>query len=1100
MSFLTRSDTAYPSWTTLFGSSLLCLILCSTVSAQTTFTVNTTDDLDDGTCDVGHCSLREAIAASNLDPVGGIIHFSIPGAGPHTIQPLTALPALEGDVIIDGTSEPDFAGTPVIELDGSLAGGAHGFDIVGSQNLIRGLVINRFAWNGVQINTDCTFNVIEGNFIGTDVTGTLDLGNGNTGVLIGQAANNTVGGTTAAARNLISGNAEGVTIVDPTATGNVVSGNYIGTDVTGTEAIPNTTGVLLLAPDNTVGGTAEGTGNLISGNTANGINLGPPNATGNLVAGNYIGVDAAGIVALGNDIGVWVDNVADNVIGGTSAGARNVVSGNREGLVFWEAGATGNLAQGNYIGTNASGDAAVPNDFGIMIYAPGNIVGGTEAEAGNLVSGNRFNGINLYGEHASGNTVLGNLIGTDATGMAALGNGEHGLAVIFASTNTIGGTAQGAGNVLSGNGFVGVFVLGENADSNVIQGNYIGTDVTGTAAIGNGESAVSLHSATHTTIGGTDAGSRNILSGNPYGILLGNLEATGNLIQGNYIGTNAAGDAALPNTDTGILNWGTDNTIGGSENGAGNVISGNTFNAILLAQGSSGTVIQGNFIGTNATGTAGLANDGGVFVNNSADNTVGGTGTGARNVISGNPGGNLILFGLDATGNLIQGNYIGTDVSGTMALESGRALRISDAPGNTIGGTASGAGNLIAGNGNGILIDGPNASGNIVQGNSIGVDVTGLAPLENGGAAVRLSNGAASNTIGGTASGAGNIIANGRWMGVILFADAGTRNRIQSNAIYGNSALGIDLGRDTPTPNDEGDADTGPNDLQNFPVLTSVASSGDAVIQAYLNSAASSSFTVEFFSNTTCDDSGFGQGETPLGTATVTTDASGNGTVAASFSSVSGTVFTATATDANGNTSEFSLCSDATILGLSSSPTTRTVTPGQSATYTIAVTAQGGVFEETMDLGCSGAPSGTTCTFANDQLTLASGQASTTMTVTTVAPAASSPVAPRQIPRAPSPWHWILILSISGMVALFGSIKVRGSWAQGLRPGKRGLPRVRWGALAGLGAVLLILQTSCGKDGTSTPTGGTPAGTYELTVTATWESAETTSTATLIVQ
>ena len=142
------------------------------------------------------------------------------------------------------------------------------------------------------------------------------------------------------------------------------------------------------------------------------------------------------------------------------------------------------------------------------------------------------------------------------------------------------------------------------------------------------------------TIGGTDAGSRNILSGNPYGILIGNLGATGNLIQGNYIGTNAAGDAALPNTDTGILNWGTDNTIGGSENGAGNVISGNTFNAILLAQGSSGTVIQGNFIGTNATGTAGLANDGGVFVNNSADNTIGGTGTGARNVISGNPGGN----------------------------------------------------------------------------------------------------------------------------------------------------------------------------------------------------------------------------------------------------------------------------------------------------------------------------------------------------------------------------------------------------------------------------------------------------------------------------
>ena len=224
MRFLTRSDSPIPLDDPLRIRPPVPDFCASGLSAQTTFTVNTTDDLDDGTCDAGHCSLREAITAANWTPVGGIIHFSIPGAGPHTIQPLAALPALEGDVIIDGTSEPDFAGTPVIELDGSLAGGAHGLDLVGSQNLIRGLVINRFPWNGISINTDCTFNVIEGNFIGTDVTGTLDLGNGNAGVLIGQAANNTVGGTTAAARNLISGNLEGVTIVDPTATGNVVAG------------------------------------------------------------------------------------------------------------------------------------------------------------------------------------------------------------------------------------------------------------------------------------------------------------------------------------------------------------------------------------------------------------------------------------------------------------------------------------------------------------------------------------------------------------------------------------------------------------------------------------------------------------------------------------------------------------------------------------------------------------------------------------------------------------------------------------------------------------------------------------------------------------
>ena len=1172
MRFRTRLNTVPPFRTLGIASVSLSLILSSGLSAQATFTVNAVDDADDGTCDVGHCSLREAITAANHAVDGGIIHFNIPGAGPHTIQPLSALPSLEGDVIIDGTSEPDFAGSPVIELDGSLAGGAHGLDLVGSQNLIRGLVINRFAWNGISVNTDCTFNVIEGNFIGTDVTGTLDLGNGNAGVLIGQAANNTVGGTTAAARNLISGNPEGVTIVDPTATENVVAGNYIGTDVTGTLGIPNGTGVLLLAPDNTVGGTASGSGNLISGNTGHGIRLEPPNATGNDISGNYMGVDATGTLALGNDIGVWVDNVADNVIGGTSTGARNLISGNREGITFWESGATGNLVQGNYIGTNASGDAAVPNDYGIVVFGPGNTLGGTEAGAGNLISGNQLIGINLFGENASGNSMQGNLIGTNAAGTAALGNGEQGVALVDAAGNTIGGTAPGAGNVLSGNAEAGVFLLGAPTTDNVIQGNLIGTDLTGAVAIGNGDSGIAIHgAASDNLIGGTESGARNILSGNTFGILMTDLLSTGNLIQGNYIGTNAAGDATIPNTQTGILLWGEDNTIGGSEAGAGNVISGNSFAGIDLGGGSSTTLIQGNYIGTDGTGTAALGNDLGIFLNFSHHNTIGGTSAGAGNVISGNTGGALTVNGLDATGNIlqgnyigtdftgtaavgngqgiqvldapgntfggtqsgarnvisgnagvglsvtgvtatgntIQGNYIGTDASGTVGLEGGRALQILDAPGNTIGGIASGAGNLIAGNGNGILIDGLNASGNVVQGNSFGVDVTGLAPLENGGAAVRLSNGAAGNTIGGSASGAGNIIANSRWMGVILFADAGTGNRIQSNAIFDNSALGIELGRNSVTLNDEGDADTGPNDLQNYPVLTSVASSSGAVIQASLNSAASSAFTVEFFSNPACDDSGYGQGQTPLGTATLNTDASGNGTVAASFSSVTGTVFTATATDANGNTSEFSLCSEGTTLAVSSSPTTQSVTPGQSATYTITVSAQGGTFEETVGLSCSGAPSGTTCTFTEDELDLTSGQASTTMTVTTVAPATSTPVIPRRLPGNPLGWFWALLLSLPGFALVLRGIRTLGRQGEtGLRGGTGGtlgvgsrlMTRAGWGVLAVFGGVLLVLQTSCGSEGTSPPTGGTAAGSYELTVTATWESVQQTGTATLVVQ
>ncbi|MBT8398185.1 MAG: CSLREA domain-containing protein [Gemmatimonadetes bacterium] len=1100
MRFRTLSETASPARSAFLTFVFLGLILLPGVSAQTTFTVNATDDLDDGTCDAGHCSLREAITASNLDPVGGIIHFSIPGAGPHTIQPLAALPALEDDVIIDGTSEPDFAGTPVIELDGSLAGGAHGLDIVGSQNLVRGLVINRFAWNGISINTDCTFNAIEGNYIGTDVTGTLDFGNGDAGVLIGQASDNTVGGATAAARNLISGNREGVTIVDVSATGNLVVGNYIGTDVTGILAIPNDTGVLLLAPDNTIGGTAAGSGNLISGNTGHGINLGPPNATGNLIAGNYIGVDATGTMPLGNDIGVWVDNVADNIIGGTSAGARNLISGNREGITFWDQGATGNLVQGNYVGTNATGDAAIPNGGGIPIYGPGNTVGGAETGAGNLISGNTFNGVTVYGEHGWENTVQGNLIGTNASGTAALGNGEHGLAVIFASSNTIGGTEDGAGNVLSGNGLAGVFLLGEVNEENVVLGNFIGTDLTGNAAVGNGESGVAIHSATNNIIGGTEPGAGNVISGNAFGILIGNLLATENLIQGNYIGTNAAGDAAIPNTEIGVLTWGEDNTIGGSEIGAGNVISGNTFWGIGLGEGSSGTVIQGNLIGTDATGMAALGNELGIFLTSSPDNTIGGTAPGARNVISGNRDGSITVAGVTATGNIIQGNYIGTDHTGTLAVPNDGGFWIRDAPGNTIGGTESGAGNLISGNTGGIRVDGPDASGNVIQGNTLGMDVTGTLPMSVRGAGVRFSNGASGNTLGGAQSGAGNVVANATWVGVAVFNTAGTGNLVLSNSIFDNAALGLELNRDGVTVNDEGDGDTGPNNLQNYPVLTSVASSGGAVIQASLNSTASSSFTMEFFSNPECDETGFGEGQTPLGTANLTTDASGNGTVASSFSSVTGSVFTATATDANGNTSEFSQCSDATTLGVSSSPTTRTVTPGQAATYNISVSAQGGVFEETVGLSCTGAPSGTTCAFASDELTLASGQASTNMTVTTVAPSASFLMGPRGTWSGLPGHSWAIILALASLLALMLATLIREGDHRRRRAGAPMLHRVRWSALAGLGALLLILQTACGDSGTSTPTGGTPPGTYELTVTATWESVQQTGTVTLVVQ
>ncbi|NND28110.1 MAG: CSLREA domain-containing protein [Myxococcales bacterium] len=994
------------------------------VAAQTTFTVTTTGDLDDGACDVVHCSLREAITAANVAVGGGLIAFQIAGTGPQTVQPLSALPPLEDDVTIDATTQPGFAGAPVIELDGSLAGNAHGFDIVGSNNLVRGFVINRFAWTGIQINTDCNDNVIEGNYIGTDRSGTAAQGNG-VGVGIGDGSNNTVGGTTPGSGNLLSGNNEGVTIVGVTATGNVVIGNFIGTDVTGTAAIPNGVGVLLLAPNNRVGDLSPEARNVISGNQFNGIDLGPPNATGNTIVGNYLGVDAAGTAALGNDIGVFVNDVADNTIGGASAGARNIISGNREGVTLWDDGATGTLVQGNYIGTNAAGDAAVPNEMGVPVYSPENTIGGTEAGAGNLISGNQANGVNFYGEYATGNVLQGNLIGTDATGTTALGNGENGV-------------------------FIG-------------------------------------NAATDNRIGGTESGAGNVLSGNTFGILVGDLSISRTKIQGNLIGTNASGDQAIPNSQTGILLWGTDTVIGGIETGARNIISANGFAGIDLGPGSIGTVIEGNYIGTNAAGTAAMGNDLGIFVNFSPDNVIGGAEPGAGNVISGNVSLNVNINGIDASGNTFQGNYLGTDATGTVALENGRAMLIADAPDNTIGGTQSGARNVISGNLPGISIEGPTATGNVIQGNYIGVDVTGSAPLGNRGATIRFTTGASNNTVGGTEAGAGNIIANSSWVGIGLFPDAGTGNRILGNAIYDNGALGIELNRDGVTLNDEGDVDTGPNNLQNFPTLvTAAASESGAVIKAELRSVPSSSFLVDFFSDLTCDEEGHGEGRTPLGSMTVSTDDSGVGTAIAAFPNIAGNIVTATATDADGNTSEFSQCLGLATLSVSPTPSTQTVTQGQSASYAIGVSAEGGSFDETVSLSCSGAPSEATCFFDQDQIALVDGQASATMTVTTAAPAGAGPILPEM--RQGPPWVWL------GMaLVLLAGLGI-------LHRGVAAPPIGRWAVMGAIGGLLVLLQPSCGTDGTLPPTGETPTGTYELTITATWESAQTSSTATLVVQ
>ncbi|MBI3949375.1 MAG: HYR domain-containing protein [Acidobacteria bacterium] len=432
--------------------------------------------------------------------------------------------------------------------------------------------------------------------------------------------------------------------------------------------------------------------------------------------------------------------------------------------------------------------------------------------------------------------------------------------------------------------------------------------------------------------------------GGGHGILLST--NGGNVIEGNFLGTNVTGTAQLANRVSGVFINGPNNTIGGTASNSRNVISGNG-NGVFISLGSAtGNVVQGNFIGTDVTGTADLGNPNrGVFIDRASNNIIGGTTPGARNIISGNGGDGVFIDGgagdLGGWGNLVQGNFIGTDVTGTADLGNFNGVSIQGfAPNNTIGGTVAGARNVISGNDQlGVAIVTAGATGNLVQGNFIGTDVTGTAAVGNSSNGVHI--GASSNTIGGTESGAGNTIAFNGGPGVLVFASTG--NAILFNSIFSNTGLGIDLFPFGVTPNDSGDGDTGANNLQNFPVLTSAIScGGTTTIQGMLNSTANTTFRLEFFSNSVCDPSGFGEGETFIGLTTVTTDGSGNVSFTVSLSATvsAGEVITATATKLvggiPGDTSEFSQCISVAG-GAITCPSNQTVFTGPGATQCGAI-------------------------------------------------------------------------------------------------------------------------------------------------------------------
>jgi len=820
------------------------------------FTVNSADDDPSGPTP-GMVTLRDAINDVNNDTtdVAGnpdVIKFAI--SGTPTISLAADLPPITVPVFIDGTSQPGYSGSPLIQIDGTSAGlNANGLTISGGNSTVQGLDIEQFGGNGIDLNSNggdviggttpgagniisgnvgdgvriingSNYNLVQGNSIGTDASGTQLFSNGANGVEISGSDHNTIGGTTPGAGNVISGNfGDGVRIFN--SNDNLVQGNSIGTDASGTEPLGNVGNgveISLFSLQNTIGGTTPGAGNVISDNVGDGVRI--FNSNDNLVQGNSIGTDASGTEVLANSgDGVEINFFSQqNTIGGTTPGAGNVILNNSGDGVRIINDSNDNLVQGNSIGTNGGTQPVgnLGNGVEINFFSQQNTIGGTTPAAGNVISGNFGDGVRII-LNSNDNLVQGNSIGTNADGTQPHGNLGNGVEInFFSQQNTIGGTTPGAGNVISDNGGDGVLIT-KVSSGNLVQGNSIGTNGgtnAGTQPLGNVGDGVEIYASEQNTIGGATPGARNLISGNfGDGVLITKV-SSGNLVQGNYIGTNASGTEALGNIQGGVSigNAATQNLIGGTTPGAGNVISGNFDDGVSIIGTASidttGNLVEGNYIGTDVAGERPLGNRGnGVSITAAPGNSIGGFTALARNVISGNGQNGIAISSVQPPsgggpflGSLVVGNFIGTDVFGSLPLgNGGDGILLDTAASNTIGGTTPAASNILSGNSvAGVEIRGGGSSLNLVEGNYIGTDKTGTKEMGNG-VGVMIEAGARNNTLGGTVRGAPNVITHNHNDGVdVLGTDTSANqvlgtdtsaNQILGNIISGNFVNGVHL-------------------------------------------------------------------------------------------------------------------------------------------------------------------------------------------------------------------------------------------------------------------------------------------------------------------
>jgi hypothetical protein len=779
-------------------------------------------------------------------------------------------------------------------------------------------VISGGAYFGINLDSKDDHVTIQDNRIGTNATGTAALGNSYGIYMIFGIHDVQIGD------NLISGNVNAVTIASNDCSNITLQGNFIGTDVTGTSAVPNTGhGIAATGDHLLIGGTDPGAGNLVSGNQYDGISI--ADTTGPvLIEGNTVGTDVTGKHAIGNTNGVVISNssgvtvgvpvvtIADTngatefgstvtittmdphpfvagqqvVIAGVGVlgynGTFTITSVPTATTFTYTASTTGLVASGGGLATvvpvttiaDTNGATESGSTVTITTTDPHPFVAGQQV----VIAGVGVQGYDGTFTITSVPTATTFTYTASTTGLAASGGGRA-----FVGPNVISGATESGSTVTITTTAPHLFVAGQQV---VIAGVGV-LGYNGTFTITSVPTATTFtYTASTTGLAASGGGwalvGGNLISGNTGGgVAVGN-GASNDLVEGNFIGTDASGTSAIANGTNGgsaIALSGTGTSV------VGNLVSGNGGAGIILGNASSDTV-ENNRIGTDLTGSVALPNQGpGVWLyQGDTGNQIGGPGQG--NVISGNVGGGIYFQNPDNTNNLVQGNLIGTNAADTKPLGNGSfGVYIISGSDNTIGGTAADAGNVISGNqGYGIGLDTGAATGNIVEGNDIGTDVSGTLYLGNAAEGVDSGGGASNNLIGGTAGGAANDIAYNGSDGVLV--DPGTNGvSVLGNSIHDNGGLGIHLNNG--------------NDNQAAPVLNSViGTAANPTITGTLATTARTLYRIEFFASAAPASLSNSAGTTFLGSTLVT---GAGGSVSFTFSPSTAVpagqnYFTATAT------------------------------------------------------------------------------------------------------------------------------------------------------------------------------------------------------------